>query len=395
MKQRVRFLLTLILTVLVLAVAQTCVFAAEKKSFAIGSTKYESLQDAFDHVKNGQTIKVLSNYELYGPNMNRNVRFKLDLNGKTLTLAPFATINLTKGSMTLIGKSGSIKKNGKSGTIFFVNHGSTLTIKPTKASFTGSIRNNGTLSIKSGTFSSIKTNRIPLIINSGKLTVSGGTFKDSSNNPILENQDIGVIKIDNGNFRHSGELDTDQTDVYDPARDSTPIIRNNCGSTKGKITINGGSYTSTCIIFKCDGGTLIVEDGTFTSGAGVLWNDNQSVTTLKGGSFSVKGHNLELATNSGKAKMTISGGHYTSDWSLFENWSPHSVLTVSGGTMSTTMKQKTSAMVLNMAGRTTISGGTFKGKNTNGYWYGSGSVTVKGKPKWNVLKKRYVGNLLQ
>ena len=368
---------------------QASIYAANGKSFAIGNKKYDSLQDAFNNVKSGQTIKVLNNYELIGPTMNRKVNFTLDLNGKTLTLFRFGTIQVAGNcNMTIKGK-GAIKKENPSGRIIVVENGASLTIN-SPATFVGSIFNRGKLTIKKGTFKNIKTNRVGLLSNrdNGQLIISGGSFTNASvyageNGGVIENRDQGKVKITGGTFRHTGALDSHASDVYDPHKEGGCIIGSDT-SSKGSITISGGTFQSTCNILRCNNSTLTISNGKFfVDGAGVLWLDGNAKATLTGGTYSAKKSN-ELCTILAKSKLTVKGGTFNSEWSVFENWSRDAVLTISAGTFITTMNEK-NAMVRNADGKTSITGGSFTGKNCYGYFTEEGGTVKVGKNvKWDV-----------
>ena len=97
--------------------------------------------DAFNNVKDGETIKLRTDFDVYGCGLNKKANVTLDLNGHNLKISPWGNISVEKGSLTVIGK-GSIKKNGKSGSMFFVWKSGTLNLNA-DADYLGAINIDG------------------------------------------------------------------------------------------------------------------------------------------------------------------------------------------------------------------------------------------------------------
>ena len=402
---------------------------AAGKPFTVGGKKYASLQEAFDNVKSGQTIKLNASTTITDwCSLHKNVNCTLNLNKKTLTIGSNMHMIIAQGTLTV--QNGTVKKLGRSGSIFEVDQSASLNI--ISGTFTGGIDNMGNLTITGGTFSNIKTNRMSLISNSGTLTISGGKFTDSSRysllgnwdkakatisagtftggsrNHVVENsasiiikggtftgkgEDIAAIEnydscsltIDGGKFRYSGPFDGDYTDIYSPEWTDGVLIRMDSWNNKGRVTINNGTFTSSGTLMKYHGGGKVqINGGTFTAKAGgILMNANTTKTTISGGTFSVSG-SWGLHYNFDEATLTVRQGTFRSDWTVLENYSKNSTINVSGGTFTSAMNSSKGAMVLNFDGTMNIKGGTFvsKGKKTNGFWVGSGKVNLtEGKAK--------------
>ena len=136
------------------------------------SNQYETLQEAVNAVANGQTIKLLKNYDV-----NETV---MVTSGKSFTL------NLS--GYSIVGTSGKIINNG---TVRIVDHSGG------NGACSYAIDNNGTMDITYGTYSGIIT------LNSGMLTTHNGKFTgtiefgDGVSNPA------DVVAINGGMFKKS------------------------------------------------------------------------------------------------------------------------------------------------------------------------------------------------
>ena len=136
------------------------------------SNQYETLQEAVNAVANGQTIKLLKNYDV-----NETV---MVTSGKSFTL------NLS--GYSIVGTSGKIVNNG---TVRIVDHSGG------NGACSYAIDNNGTMDITYGTYSGIIT------LNSGMLTTHNGKFTgtiefgDGVSNPA------DVVAINGGMFKKS------------------------------------------------------------------------------------------------------------------------------------------------------------------------------------------------
>ena len=140
---------------------------------AIGSTHYDTLQDAVDAASSNATVRLLANVV---EDVVINKSITLDLGGKTLT-----NTNAGKATLTVAAGATATVKNGSivGGTSFYTiqNNGTAAFEDVTAiAGNTGSsmIDNYGDLTINSGSY----TGGLDTIKNesNAKLTITGGTF---------------------------------------------------------------------------------------------------------------------------------------------------------------------------------------------------------------------------
>ena len=131
------------------------------------TNNYTSLDDALDAVKDGDTVKLLSDAEVTKcPSLSK--AFTLELNGKTVTTQSKAELYLH--ARVIVQDSSTGKTGGMTGTAL-------LNVQP-----------NGDLIIKSGTFNG------RIAMNDGKLTIKGGTF----------NQEVALPRGDSDSVFFSG-----------------------------------------------------------------------------------------------------------------------------------------------------------------------------------------------
>ena len=432
MKRNLKFLAAAAFMMLAVTALTGSLAKAAGKPFSVGGKKYAYLQEAFDAVKNGQTIRLNANATVTDwSGLHRNVKCTLDLNKKTLSIVANGHIVVSKGTLTV--KNGTMKKRGRSGLLFEVQESAGLQV--ISGTYKGAFDNVGTMTVSGGTFTNLTTNRTALISNGGKLTINGGKFSDSSRRNLLNNWENGTVKItagtftggsgnsllqnsgavtisggtftgkgedtaalacyesgsltiNGGTFRYSGPFDSEYTDIYAPEWTEGVLIHMSSWNNKGKIIIKNGTFTSSGTLMNfAGGGTVQIKGGTFKAKAGgILVNDNTTNTTISGGTFSVAG-NWGLLYNHSEAKLTVKNGTFKSAWTLLENYGEKSTITVSGGRFTSTMNRPKSAMVLNFNGVMNINGGTFvsRGKKTNGFWVESGKINLGDKAKVTAL----------
>ena len=124
------------------------------------TNNYTSLDDALDAVKDGDTVKLLSNAKITRWH-SLSKAFTLELNGKTATTQSTPQLNaeLYLHAQVTVQDSSTGKTGGMAGTYL-------LNVQP-----------NGDLIIKSGTFNG------RIAMNDGKLTIKGGTFNQEVDLP--------------------------------------------------------------------------------------------------------------------------------------------------------------------------------------------------------------------
>ena len=232
-----------------------------------------------------------------------------------------------------------------------VYNGSTLTIKDSSEGKTGEItqksgtteqvliRNNGTLNIENGKFSTIGENtKGGVIENSGSLTINGGDFKlEATNSKIstINNNTKGTVTIKGGTFS---------------TKSDHSVISN-----AGKLTLNGGEVSTE-----------------FTNPTNWLV-DNMGDLTVTGDTKITKGASTSAAIgnlpNYKDAKITVSGGKLESESDLIRNYEGN--VEISGGELTTNGNGN---VVVNSSGNLTITGGNLTAKKAdNAVYVGSNS----------------------
>ncbi len=232
-----------------------------------------------------------------------------------------------------------------------VYNGSTLTIKDSSERKTGEItqksgttqvliRNNGTLNIEGGKFSTIGENSQGGVIeNSGNLTINGGDFKlEATNSKIstINNNTNGTVTINGGTFS---------------TKSDHSVISN-----AGKLTLKGGEVSTE-----------------FTNPTNWLV-DNMGDLTVTGDTKITKGASTSAAIGNlpkySNAKITVSGGKLESESDLIRNYEGN--VEISGGELTTTGSGN---VVVNSSGNLTITGGTLTAqKADNAVYVGSNST---------------------
>lgn len=160
MKRTLKLVLLALMCTLLLGISTS---ASAKTVASIGSKNYSSLQSAIKAVKKGQTVKLKSNVTIKETiEMNKNIKFTLNLNKKKITSKNCSALTINKGTVTI--------KNG--------------TVTSSMGIFVGK---KAALNIKSGTYNCY-------ISSSGKLNVSGGTIKGVSNDRGTMTMKGGKIK---------------------------------------------------------------------------------------------------------------------------------------------------------------------------------------------------------
>lgn len=264
----------------------------------IGSKNYETLADAIRLAANGKTITLLADVK-ENVEIKATKKLTLDLNGFTLNggtvegkaaLTNYGTITITGGSE---GKTGTIKRDDN-GTVgeksYYV------------------IRNQGTMTIESGTVSNNsgyrKTNPTGSMIGSslicngdcdegGTLTIKGGTF--TQNNFIaIKNGALGVLRVTGGTItsNHSAIQNWFKADI-----------------TGGEI--RGQLWTDAYIADESVGETKIGGDAKFTGEIVMdIYGSVAPTLEITGGNLNVTNWRITRAAAKAGAKPAISGGTF-------------------------------------------------------------------------------------
>lgn len=292
---------------------------------AVGSTKYETLDDAVRLATKGKTIKLLDNLDISttGLTVAATKTVTLDLNGHALKAANTNTGNIkVLGKLTLCDSTDTAKNGTGTGKVWT----DTPYIFGEQDKVLISAMDGGTFTMESGlidTASSIEDNA-----NYGQFAVS------------VQNENADATVIINGGHIKAG--------WYAVAGNGTDVTYN------GNITVNGGILESVAdyaiyhphagtttinggIIFGAAGGIslnrgkLIVNDGTITSkGTGTTgnWGDgtgNQQAAAInvnaeyettaveiKGGKITAEKDAI-LLTNGRNGTVAVSGGSFSSE----------------------------------------------------------------------------------
>lgn len=312
MKKKKLFVLW-ILTFICVLMCGMPVAAAKKPVAKIGSKKYYSIQSAVDKVKNGQTIKlqrdIKSSEQIF--KLERKVSFTLDLNKHKIQCGGnYCEIELKKGNVTI--KNGSVIglkiSQTRMGARIWVQKGAKLTIKSGTYKDLSIGNYGGTVSVTGGTFRyELDDPRYisGLINHNGKMTLSGIKFYSNVPNGAIWNgyatKEAASLTIKSGTYKSTSTSEEADALVTNSGDGDTATILGGSFSSKGDechIFLNGGTMTvkkavckaKTCCIDNF--GKMTIKGGSFTStgtGITVLMGENGSNTVITGGTFSAKG----------------------------------------------------------------------------------------------------------
>ena len=303
--------------------AETAMWDVVKKEYVakIGEDGYESLQEAVEAVKDGETITFVADVEQVDGIIITDKNITVDLNGKTFTVSEGANTNnrnfKINGSSVVTIKNGTMIAAGEysSGA-----YGTLRTEGSAKVTLTGvklyNYRGNG-LNVKalSGTTVTITDTEIYSEYGGG-VEAAGGTVE-------LTN-----VKVE-------------QKGMYTAPYNSMAISVNGGGSA----TVNSGTYSTVCITAEeannqgtshgpwCagvlnSGGTLIIKGGTFsndnfgdnslaTYARGLLLADTAANIQIEGGIFNALKAIVDVTNNLGDASrnpsVTLAGGDFSAD----------------------------------------------------------------------------------
>lgn len=287
---------------LMLIVSGTAASAASKTAASIGKKKYASLEKAFNAVKKNQTIKLQNNITLAEPIvLKRNVSFTLDLNKHRIVSTAETEkgdIDIEKGALTV--KNGTLKN-----VCLYVAGGAKLTVS--KGTYS-QVVNFGTTVIKDGTFSGsnamiyngagrmsikkakLKAQRYGLIVEGGSVSVKSGTYSSTKQYPLVE-VTKGKLTVYGGTFTAA-----------------KGVTLYNAG--KGSVTLNGGRFTASS-------NGAAINHGKLTINKAVLKGTSKNYVTLqceagsttaikKGTVYSKRSNAVNIGV--GFKKFTVSGG---------------------------------------------------------------------------------------
>lgn len=215
----------------------------------IGTTYYESLQDAFDDVPTStQTEVILLANISENVLINSNKNIILDLNSKTITNVD-NTIEVEFEGETYEDKEPTIK-----------------------------VEESGILELKNGI---IISNYGCAIESLGTVNILGGTYSSTNNSVIYNNG--GTMNISNGNFNGSGGGE------FEGGFSDRPTVGN-----AGQMTITGGIFTAsvstTIINFE---GTLTITGGTISQLINGTAINNEGTASVSGATINGTTYGLD------------------------------------------------------------------------------------------------------
>ncbi len=244
----------------------------------IGNKKYETLKEAIEASKDGDTVNVLTDLSLdEGLKLNKDIT--IDLGGNTIE---------SKGMLFDIYSKVTLK-NGTYKGINFTSAGATIWLNK-KASLlvekdaTIDVASNGTSSFDIGFWTDC---------DGASLTVKG-TLKGE--NGVTVN---GMIETENTVNIDGGTIDVTGHGLY-----LAGVATTNISNAK----INAGS---TAIEIRA--GKLNIKDGTYTSAGEFKTSPNGNGTTVDGAALAVSQHTKKLPID-----VTIDGGSFKGEYSLYE-----------------------------------------------------------------------------
>lgn len=254
----------------------------------INEKGYETLQEAFNEVEEGQTIQLLSDIELTDGIIiaeGSNKSFELDLNSKTLDgKSNSAIIHKGTGTFTIKG-SGTIQNNNATNySIGTVNNESSGSIIISD----GIIQNNGTGDSNYAT--GIYNQGLGTIIVSGGTVQSDGTGSKYNHTKGIHNHSAGTIKVSGGTVQNNGIGGSYNyaIGIYNQGR--------------GIIEVSGGTVRGRTAISNNSNGFVNISGGTIKAEV----DDGRAIYTNGGGNISISGDAYISSNNVDSNDGTIS-----------------------------------------------------------------------------------------
>lgn len=333
--------------VLIIALALFPSFAlADGPVAAIGSTQYDSIQDAVDAAGKGDVVTLIGDVNLTETvNVAEGKDITLDLNGKKITV---------------------YKDESAGRSLYAINNYGTFTLIDSvgNGSITArGIQNleNGNMTVESGKIIACDTNGGACIWNEANVVINGGTFETLHVGSASDNYGVGCLNnsgtalVTGGTFNDVNKrtyaiISTGHIEIT-PAEGKTVTVNGAHGALavdSGTAVVNGGSYTSTDyygLYVSNDGmgedpmiAAVTVNDGTFIGKAYSVWigsdyNDPvNSTIQINGGTYEKP---INTQENTRENAIIVYGGTFNAGIGTGEN------ITISGASTSTTDGGKT------------------------------------------------------
>lgn len=259
----IKRILSFVLTIcMVIALMPGTAFAVLDKDAIIGTTEYDTLQEAVNAVSEGDTIRLLRNISLTGTVTiadTNNKSFTIDLKGRTLNSGNMtALVHNGSGTLTIrdsaSGEGGKVtgtKRYYQSGMIYL--NGGSLVVESGTVENTGINGNenaiyvsSGSVTVKGGVVKSVSDASYSIYnAGSGSVMVTGGTVQNDNgpNSHTIRSGGTGSVIISGGTVMGAkgfaiGQISTGDVIVSGGIVNGKRIAISNTAST-GKITISG------------------------------------------------------------------------------------------------------------------------------------------------------------
>ena len=350
----------------------------------IGSTYYRYLSSAISAVGNSSTVTVLMDLPNFNETINSSKNFKLNVNGKTLTVCPTCTVGLiVEGKVEIYGNGIIVTNTLNAFQAIEVKSGGTLTMKGTDIDAgpdykkTG-IKNAGTTTLNSD----VQITGTVGVNNLGTLTVDGANinvignavYNSSSSSTVtvksgsVTSNYVAVSGGAHGIYNNGGTVKVEGGEVRNNADVSDSYAINTNGGT---VTVSGGTVFGRIGVNGTTSAKLVVTGGTIEGDGGdaVHFDGSSTRVEVSGGTL-YDDENDALSMSSGTA--VLSGGTFTGDSAVI-NYSGN--VTISGGTYTGANDQYKT--VYN-TGTLTVSGGTIQGEDSTDGIHNLGTTTVSG-----------------
>lgn len=303
--------------------AETAMWDVVEKVYVakIGEDGYESLQEAVEAVKDGETITFVDDVEQVDGIIITDKNITVDLNSKTFTVSEGASTN-----------NRNFKINGSS--VVTIKNGTMIAAGKYSSGAYGTLRTEGSANV---TLTGVKLYNYRG--NGLNVKALSGTTVTITNTEIYSEYGGGVEAA--GGTVELTNVKVEQKGMYTAPYNSMAISVNGGGTA----TVNSGTYSTVCITAEeannqgtshgpwCagvlnSGGTLIIEGGTFsndnfgdntlaTAARGLLLADTGANIQIEGGIFNALKAIVDVTNNLGDASrnpsVTLAGGDFSAD----------------------------------------------------------------------------------
>ena len=287
----------------------------------IGEDGYESLQEAVEAVKDGETITFVADVEQVDGIIITDKNIDIDLNDKTFKVSEGASTN-----------NRNFKINGSS--VVTIKNGTMIAAGEYSSGAYGTLRTEGTAKV---TLDDVKLYNYRG--NGLNIKALSGTTVKINNTDIYSEYGGGVEAA--GGTVELTNVKVEQKGMYTAPYNSMAISVNGGGT----VTVNSGTYSTECLTAEeannqgtshgpwCagvlnSGGTLIINGGTFsndnfgenslaTYARGLLLADTGANLQIEGGTFNAVKAIVDVTNNLGDASrnpsVTLAGGNFSAD----------------------------------------------------------------------------------